>query len=106
MSIMELERILKALANPRRLFIVKYLKIQPEASVWNIAATMQLSYKATSKHLLKLAACGILEKDQRGLEVFYRLGRNQPPIVEQIITIAESDKSALRLIRSNKAIEF
>ncbi len=69
----ELERNLKALANRRRLAILKYLKENREASVGDIAAEINLSLKATSKHLGVLAAADIVEKDQRSSQVFYRL---------------------------------
>ena len=69
----ELERMLKALANRRRLAILKYLKENREAAVGEIADHSNLSFKATSKHLGVLAVCDVVEKDQRSLQMFYRL---------------------------------
>ena len=69
----ELERILKALANKRRLAIIKYLKQEKEATVGDIAEKIKLSFKATSKHLGILAVVDIVEKEQRSLQVWYRL---------------------------------
>lgn len=69
----ELERILKSLANKRRLAIVGYLKKEKEATVGDIANKIRLSFKATSKHLGILAAADIVEKEQRGLQMWYRL---------------------------------
>ncbi len=67
------EKILKALANRRRLEIIKYLKENKEASVGEIANHIKLSFKSTSRHLSILLGADILEKEQRGLLVFYGL---------------------------------
>ena len=83
----ELEKILKALANRRRLAILKHLKENREASVGEIADEINLSFKSTSRHLGTLAALDILEKDQRSLQVFYRLASQQKPAVKHILTI-------------------
>lgn len=83
----ELERILKALANKRRLTVLKYLKVKKEASVGDIADTINLSLKSTSRHLGVLTAVDILEKEQRSLQVFYRLSPDQKSIVKHLLTI-------------------
>ncbi len=73
-----LERKLKALANKRRLDILKAIKQERdnELSVGEIAERIRLSFKATSRHLSILTGADILEKEQRGLQVFYRLSYN------------------------------
>ena len=68
-----LERLLKALANHRRLAIIKYLKKNKEATVGDIANHIKLSFKATSKHLGVLFMVDIVEKEQRSLQMWYRL---------------------------------
>ena len=83
----ELEKILKALANKRRLAILKYLKTRNEASVGEIAYEIKLSFKATSKHLAILHACDILEKDQRSLQMFYRVTNPSAPTVKHIVSL-------------------
>lgn len=83
----ELEKILKALANRRRLAILKYLKVNKEVSVTGIAESINLSVKATSKHLGILSALDIVEKEQRILHVFYRLSRDQKPAAKHIISL-------------------
>lgn len=72
-SMRELERILKVLGNRRRLSIVRHLSKVKEASVGQIAGVIKLSMHATSRHLSNLYSVNILEKEQRGLEVWYRL---------------------------------
>ncbi|MDI6820807.1 MAG: metalloregulator ArsR/SmtB family transcription factor [Patescibacteria group bacterium] len=82
-----LERILKSLANKRRLAILKYLKENREAPVGEIAHEINLSFKATSKHLGVLSAVDIVEKDQRILQMFYRLVPDQPTAVKSILNL-------------------
>jgi DNA-binding transcriptional ArsR family regulator len=83
----ELEKILKALANRRRLAILKHLKMRQGDNVGCIAREIGLSLVSTSKHLIILARCGILEKEQRSLEVFYRLAETQKVPAEHIIAL-------------------
>ncbi len=83
----ELERTLKALANRRRLAILKYLKEKKEATVGDIASEIKLSFRSTSKHLSVLSAADILEKDQRSLRMFYYLAVVQKPAVKHIISL-------------------
>lgn len=82
-----LEKSLKSLANRRRLAILKYLKENREASVTEIAGTIKLSLKATSKHLRILAATDVVEREQRNLSMFYRLSSEQKPAVKYIISL-------------------
>ncbi len=74
----ELYRILRVLGNKRRLAILKYLKKAKEASVGDIAKEINLSFKATSRHLGILTAFDILDKEQRSLMVFYKLSSTMP----------------------------
>lgn len=83
----ELEKQLKALANRRRLAILKYLKEHKEAPVGEIAHEIKLSFKSTSKHLAVLAALDIIERDQRSLQMFYRLTPTQPAAVQRILSL-------------------
>lgn len=80
----EMERILKAFANKRRLAIVKYLKKTKQATVGDIAGVIKLSFKATSRHLRVLADADIVEKDQRGLRVWYALSPTRHHIAKYI----------------------
>ena len=81
----ELEKTLKALANRRRLAILTHLKGRKEATVGDIAAAIKLSFRATSKHLGILAAAEIVEREQRSLNVYYRLAAPQKPLVRSVL---------------------
>jgi len=83
----DLEKILKALANRRRLAILKYLKENREASVGELAGAIKLSLKATSKHLGILATCDIVEREQRSLQMFYFLSPNQKSAAKHTLSL-------------------
>lgn len=83
----DLERILKALANKRRLAILAYLKKHKEASVGDIAGGIRLSLKATSKHLAILSAVDVLDREQRRLQMFYRLSPSQPSPAQHVLSL-------------------
>lgn len=83
----ELERVLKALANRRRLAMVKFLKREGEATVGDIAEEVGLSFRATSRHLSVLYGADVLDKEQRGPQIFYRLAKQINPAVKYIITL-------------------
>lgn len=81
----QFEKILKALANKRRLAIVQFLKNNPQGSVGEIAEAIKLSFKATSKHLAILSAADIVDPEKRSLQVYYSLSAQCPPLAKQII---------------------
>lgn len=83
-NLRELERTLKALANKRRLAIIKYLKKEKEATVGDIAEAIHLSFKSTSRHLAILFAAFIVEKEQRSLQMWYKLSSQQHSVVKHI----------------------
>lgn len=82
-----MEKNLKALANRRRLAILKFLKNNREASVKQIATQIKLSIKATSKHLVILLALDIVEREQRSLNVFYSISAKLKPEIKCIINL-------------------
>ncbi len=71
----ETEKILKALANHRRLAIVKYLEKSGRSSVGDISDHIKLSFKATSKHLGILRNVDILDREQIDLTMNYSLSK-------------------------------
>ena len=83
----KLEKTLKALANRRRLMILQYLKRQSTASVADIAHEINLSFRATSKHLAVLSAIDILDKEQIGPQVFYRIAPTRDLAVKQTLSL-------------------
>lgn len=80
-----LEKLLKAVANKRRLTILEYLSKKKEVNVGDIAERIKLSFKSTSRHLAILRSADLVDKDQRSLESFYSLSPDMPEVVKQII---------------------
>ena len=80
-----LEKVLKAVANKRRLSILEYLSKKSEANVGDISEHINLSFKSTSRHLAILRAVDLVDREQRGLEIFYSLSIDMPDVIKQII---------------------
>jgi DNA-binding transcriptional ArsR family regulator len=83
----ELERVLKALANKRRLAIVRFLKKRKESTVGDIAGAIKLSFKSTSRHLALLAAADVVDREQRSLSVYYKIAIDLPPAARSILSM-------------------
>jgi len=83
----EIEKVFKSVANKRRLKILSFLKKEKEATVGDISESIKLSFKSTSRHLSVLFTAGVVDKDQRGLEVYYSLSPVQSSIIKHTLTI-------------------
>ena len=75
------ERVLKALANRRRLAIVRLLNAKGPTSVGEIAEHIRLSFAATSRHLRALAGADLVENNQMNTTVNYSLPKNRHPLL-------------------------
>ena len=83
----EAEKIYKALANRRRLAIIKLLSIKGKLRVSDIAEEIDLSFKATSKHLQILKSAGFIESEQVILEQYYSLISPVHPSIKHALSI-------------------
>ena len=83
----EIERNMKALANKRRLAILRFLKKRKEATVGDIAEEIKLSFKSTSRHLSVLFSADILEREQKSLQVFYRIADGTSESAHRILSL-------------------
>jgi len=90
MTTKELERILKPLANRRRIAILKVLDKQIKVSVGDIAKEIKLSLKSTSRHLALLFIAEIVEREQVNINVFYSLAKPLHPLTRQVLSCAHS----------------
>ncbi len=88
----QLERILKGLANRRRLVIVKLLTQSKELSVATIAERIHLSFTSTSKHLSLLRNLDIVERRQESLTVFYSLAPELPRPAKLLLTTISNSR--------------
>lgn len=69
----KLTRLFKALANDRRIAILRLLSQDRALTMTAIAKRINLSFRSTSKHLLLLENVGMLARRQQGLKVYYSL---------------------------------
>lgn len=83
----EFEKQYKALANHRRLAILKYLKENKKATVSDIASKIKLRIKSTSKHLRILSAADFVDREQKSLNVYYFLVDKQPAILKHFLSL-------------------
>ena len=79
-----MEKILKSIANRRRLVILNCLQGKRELPVGNIAKQIKLSFRSTSKHLSILYASDLLDKEQKSILMFYRLNSKGRKILSAI----------------------
>ena len=64
--------LLKALAHPTRICIVKNL-MEKKSNVTNIQGCLDLPQSTVSQHLFKLKAAGIIKGERKGLEISYQV---------------------------------
>ena len=77
----------KALANSRRLAILKYLDSVSKANVHDIADFINLSLKATSKHLQVLKNTEMVASHQVALEQHYYLIKKNKYLKQTLINL-------------------
>lgn len=81
------EKTLKAFANKKRLEILQYLKKRKEASVSSIANDIKLSIRSTSRHLAVLRLAEVVEREQRGPEMYYRIDKDLGQISQSLVNL-------------------
>jgi ArsR family transcriptional regulator len=69
----EKSELLKAMAHPARLCIIRGLMAQGGCNVSHVQSCLDLPQSTISQHLAKLRSLGIIEGKRRGLEVYYRV---------------------------------
>ncbi len=77
---------MKALANHRRIMIIRYVYKNKNATVGNLAEHLKLSFKSTSKHLGVLKSAEILDGEQKGLSVLYTISEPIHPIIKFLVS--------------------
>jgi len=69
----QLERIVKGIANHRRIQILELLKKRPELSVADISEVLNVNFKTISEHIRRLAIAGFVLKRSDGNNVRHKL---------------------------------
>ena len=78
------EKILKALANKKRLEILKLLTKNSGLGVIEIAKEINLHFKSTSKHLQKLSEAGLVKSIREGVWVRYGPSKKVDQLLKNI----------------------
>lgn len=81
----EAAEILKALAHPVRLCIVKSLLDVGNCNVTYMQQCLDLPQSTVSQHLQKLRSVGIVDTDRNGLEVIYNVSNKKVKDLIQIL---------------------
>lgn len=84
-SVQQQEKTLKALANRRRLSIVRYLARHECATVTEVAGELNLSVLSTSKHLRLLLAADIVDRGQVNRYAQYALAKPRRAFVQAVL---------------------
>ncbi len=80
-------QIFKAFSNINRIGIVKFLSQRDKSSVSEIAHHLDISLKATSKHLIILHNLDVLDSKGKDNRVFYWLNAEMPKDIKQVIKL-------------------
>ena len=80
--------VLKALADPARLRLLSLIQASPdgEACVSDLTAPIGLSQPTVSHHLRILTESGLLERDKRGVWVYYRVVPSAIQAIADLLT--------------------
>ncbi|HHY39844.1 MAG TPA: winged helix-turn-helix transcriptional regulator [Syntrophaceticus sp.] len=81
----EKAELLKVLAHPVRLCIVRGLLTNKECNVSHIQNCLEMPQSTISQHLAKLRSAGIIEGRRSGLEVFYRVINDDAKKVVEVL---------------------
>ncbi len=84
LRVIHLSNLMKAIAHPARLCIVKRLYNEGSCNVGYFTNCMGISQSGVSQHLAKLRDLGIVEVKKQGLEAYYSL------VDEDVINIVRS----------------
>src|SRR5690349_23465905 len=84
----KLAGVLKALADPARLRLLSLIQSAPdgEACVTDLTAPLALSQPTVSHHLRILTQAGLLQRDKRGVWVYYRLVPSAVAAIADVLT--------------------
>ncbi len=85
MTLRDLEKVYRSLGARKRLEILKLLSDEKERTVGDIASSIHLSFKSTSKHLVQLRQVGFLERRQSGYVGLYSLESGLGSTLRQLI---------------------
>ncbi len=86
-ELQQVDRVLKALADPTRLRIVGLLQ-NGEVCVCHIHDSLKIPQPKASRHLAYLRRAGVVDAEKRGLWVYYRLAAQASPVAQTLLDTA------------------
>lgn len=72
-SYYQLERIIKGVANHRRIEILELLRATPELSLADISKVLKINFRTASDHIKKMATAGFILKRSDGASVRHKI---------------------------------
>lgn len=78
-------KVFKAVANEKRVKILRLLLKEKELSVEEIAQRLKIGYKTVSSHLQRLINVNLVKRYQKGLFVFYSINEDKTKIYNSAI---------------------
>lgn len=87
--------VFRVLGEPARLRLISLIAAQPkgEACVWQLTKPLGLSQPTVSHHLKVLYGIGLLEREQRGTWVYYRLIHERIEALRNALVIPDQSNS-------------
>jgi DNA-binding transcriptional ArsR family regulator len=86
-KVLELEKVLKAVANRRRIAIVRYVRSHPQATLGDVSDSIKLPYKSASKHVSVLLNAEILHREQQNSNASFSIHPHSSEYVRKLISI-------------------
>jgi DNA-binding transcriptional ArsR family regulator len=83
----ELERIMKGVANHRRISVLSLLEKKPELSLAEISEELTINFKTASEHVRRLAIAGLVLKRHEGSMVRHALSPRGKAILTFLRTV-------------------
>lgn len=82
-------KLFKALADKKRLMVLKYLENNSPISVSEISCKLKLPLKTTSRILLKLQAVGLVNSERYKRKVLYSIAKKEKEFIGDILQIVK-----------------
>nr|WP_314277531.1 metalloregulator ArsR/SmtB family transcription factor [uncultured Peptostreptococcus sp.] len=86
-SLVTYAEVLKAIAHPARLCIVKTLVNKGPSNVSNMYVCLELAQSTVSQHLSKLRSAGIIRGERNGTEIVYSVDNDFAEIIVKAMKV-------------------
>ncbi len=83
----DLVRLFKAVANKRRVEILRLLLDEGEKNVSEVSQRLKISFVSASRHLLQLERVNLLKNRQENLWVYYSVNDNPPLDAKKLLEL-------------------